>query len=40
MEFIFKLYPYGNRKYLFGVELRIGKKRLYIVRGSESFWRV
>ena len=37
MEFIFKLYPYGNRKYLFGVELRIGKKRLYIVQRIREF---
>lgn len=37
MEFIFKLYPFGNRKYLFGVELRLGKKRLYIVQRIREF---
>lgn len=37
MECIFKLYSYGNRKYWFGVELRIGQKRLYIVHRIREF---
>lgn len=37
MECIFKLYPHGDRKYLFGVELRVGNKRLYIVQRIREF---
>lgn len=37
MECIFKLQSYGNQKYLFGVELRIGKRRLYIVQRIREF---
>jgi len=37
MECIFKLQSYGNQRHLFGVELRIGKKRLYIVHRIREF---
>ncbi|WP_256761692.1 SNF2 helicase associated domain-containing protein [Cohnella sp. WQ 127256] len=32
VEFILSPFPYGYRKYMFGIELKVGSKRLYIVR--------
>ncbi|MFE9274357.1 SNF2 helicase associated domain-containing protein [Paenibacillus glucanolyticus] len=37
LECIFKLFPYGNQQHLFGIELRIGQKRLYIVHRIREF---
>lgn len=37
MEITCKLYPYGYRKHMFGIELRIGPKRLYIVQRIREF---
>lgn len=32
VEFICKLFPYGYRKIMFGIEMKVGTKRLYIVQ--------
>jgi len=32
VEFICKLFPYGYRKLMFGIEMKVGTKRLYIVQ--------
>ncbi|MFD0679260.1 MULTISPECIES: DEAD/DEAH box helicase [unclassified Paenibacillus] len=37
VEFICKTFPYGYRKYLFGIEIKIGPKRLYIVQKIRDF---
>ncbi|MDQ8734358.1 SNF2 helicase associated domain-containing protein [Paenibacillus sp. LHD-38] len=37
VEISCKLHPYGYRKYMFGIELRIGPKRLYIVQRIREF---
>ncbi|CAG7619202.1 SNF2 helicase associated domain-containing protein [Paenibacillus allorhizosphaerae] len=37
VEFICKLFPYGYRKHMFGVELKVGPKRLYIVQKIRDF---
>ncbi|WP_141504567.1 DEAD/DEAH box helicase [Paenibacillus luteus] len=36
-EITCKLYPYGYRKHLFGIELKVGPKRLYIVQRIREF---
>ncbi|GJM82703.1 hypothetical protein HMSSN139_51990 [Paenibacillus sp. HMSSN-139] len=36
-EFTLRPVPYGYRKYLFGLELKIGEKRLYIVKNIRDF---
>lgn len=37
VEFILRPVPYGIRKYVFGLELKIGTKRLYIVKQIRDF---
>jgi superfamily II DNA or RNA helicase len=37
VEFICKPFAYGDRKYMFGIELRVGGKRLYIVQKIREF---
>ena len=37
VEFTLHPVPYGYRKYLFGLELKIGEKRLYIVKNIRDF---
>lgn len=37
LQFIIKPFPYGYRKYMFGVELKVGPKRLYIVQKIREF---
>ncbi|MFX3632699.1 MAG: SNF2 helicase associated domain-containing protein [Candidatus Pristimantibacillus sp.] len=37
VEFIIKLFPYGYRKYMFGIELKLGPKRPYIVQKIKEF---
>jgi len=37
VEITCKLYPYGYRKHMFGIELKIGPKRLYIVQRIREF---
>lgn len=37
VEFICRAVPYGYRKSMFGIELRIGPKRLYIVQRIKEF---
>ncbi|WP_373230730.1 SNF2 helicase associated domain-containing protein [Cohnella sp.] len=37
LQFIIKPFPYGYQKYLFGVELKVGLKRLYIVQKIREF---
>ncbi|MGG1661526.1 SNF2 helicase associated domain-containing protein [Brevibacillus sp. NRS-1366] len=37
VEFICKIFPYGYRKYMFGIELKVGTKRLYIVKKMRDF---
>lgn len=37
VQFVIKPFPYGYRKYMFGVELKIGPKRLYIVQKIREF---
>ncbi|MCK8488388.1 DEAD/DEAH box helicase [Paenibacillus sp. MBLB2552] len=36
-EFTLRPLPYGYRKYLFGLELKIGERRLYIVKNIRDF---
>jgi len=36
-EFIISPFPYGYRKYMFGIELKVGSKRLYIVQKLREF---
>lgn len=37
VEFTVRPYPYGYRQILFGIEMRIGSKRLYIVQKMRDF---
>jgi len=37
VEFMLRPYPYGFRQFLFGIELRVGGKRLYIVQKIRDF---
>ncbi|TFE22844.1 DEAD/DEAH box helicase [Cohnella luojiensis] len=37
VEFTFSPFPYGYRKYMFGIELKVGSKRLYIVQKIREF---
>ncbi|MBD0381153.1 DEAD/DEAH box helicase [Paenibacillus sedimenti] len=37
IEFICKPVPLGYRKYMFGIELKVGPKRLYIVRNIREY---
>ncbi len=37
VEFTFSPFPYGYRKYLFGIEVKVGPKRLYIVQKLREF---
>lgn len=37
MEITCRTYPYGYRKHMFGIELKIGPKRLYIVQRIRDF---
>ncbi|NOU94295.1 helicase SNF [Paenibacillus sp. LMG 31456] len=37
VEFICRTFPYGYRKYLFGIEMKVGQKRLYIVQKIREF---
>ncbi|RCW48562.1 DEAD/DEAH box helicase [Paenibacillus prosopidis] len=37
VEITCKLYPYGYRKHMFGIELKVGPKRLYIVQKIREF---
>ncbi|MGO4548781.1 SNF2 helicase associated domain-containing protein [Paenibacillus sp. 2TAB23] len=37
VELTIKLHPYGYRKFMFGIELKIGPKRLYIVQRLREF---
>lgn len=37
VEFTCKTFPYGYRKYMFGLEMKVGPKRLYIVRNLREF---
>ncbi|WP_232698492.1 DEAD/DEAH box helicase [Brevibacillus daliensis] len=37
VEFICKPFHYGYRKYMFGIELKVGPKRLYIVQKLRDF---
>lgn len=37
VEITCKLYPYGYRKHMFGIELKAGPKRLYIVQRIREF---
>ncbi|OMF22532.1 helicase SNF [Paenibacillus sp. FSL H8-0548] len=37
VEITCKLYPYGYRKQMFGIELKVGPKRLYIVQRIREF---
>lgn len=36
-EFTLRPFPYGYRKYMFGLEMKIGAKRLYIVKNIRDF---
>ncbi|MGG6312714.1 SNF2 helicase associated domain-containing protein [Paenibacillus macerans] len=36
-EFTLRPFPYGYRKYMFGLELKVGQKRLYIVKNIRDF---
>lgn len=37
LQFTVKPFPYGYRKYMFGIELKVGPKRLYIVQKIREF---
>ncbi|MBP1155080.1 MULTISPECIES: DEAD/DEAH box helicase [unclassified Paenibacillus] len=37
VEFICKPVPYNDKKYLFGIEIKVGAKRLYIVQNVRQF---
>lgn len=37
VEFTCKLVPYGYRKFMFGIEMKVGPKRLYIVQKIREF---
>jgi SNF2 family DNA or RNA helicase len=37
LEFTFSVFPYSYRKYMFGVELKVGPKKLYIVQKLKDF---
>ncbi len=37
MAFTIRPFPYGYRKYMFGIEMRVGPKRLYIVQKLSDF---
>lgn len=37
VEFTVKPFPYGFRKFMFGIELKVGPKRLYIVQKIREF---
>jgi SNF2 family DNA or RNA helicase len=37
VEFTCKPFPYGNKKYMFGIEIKVGPKRLYIVQKLKEF---
>jgi superfamily II DNA or RNA helicase len=37
VEFTLRPFPYGYRKYMFGIELKVGPKRLYIVQKLRDF---
>jgi superfamily II DNA or RNA helicase len=37
VEFTFSPFPYGYRKYMFGIEIRVGLKQLYIVKKIREF---
>lgn len=37
VEFICRLFPYGYRKHMFGIEIKVGPKRLYVVQKIRQF---
>ena len=37
VEFICKPFPYGYKKHMFGIEMKVGLKRLYIVQKVREF---
>ncbi|MNI26238.1 hypothetical protein D3C73_799260 [compost metagenome] len=40
VEFILSTVPYGYKKHLFAVEMKVGTKRVYIVKTYVNFWSV